>query len=406
MRFYFSSESFNQHFYSQTQSLFGTHSWRMLRFTGSLVYLSPQTYFQGPAFFKNTSQELCSSLLEILSSQYILGPLTLDLQDTRLHSSLRVSYAPQSTIFTGLIGYLQDRGLQTSSLIYSQREGNHTGFPHSNVIDLSTSHASFSVQDTSRRARVRSFPSRSRQTLALHACLLERSSSDSPRTFRASRRKDPQTSGQAFHQWVYVTKWQQWLLWSESRDFQSHHPFLPDFSSFLLDLFQQSRAVRTLVGYRAILASTLNYHSDWGITHSPELYFLLESFNRRDLQWPAGFPNGTWRLGQGLSCPFLFLAWKTAFLLILASGLRRGFLHAFPLKGVSSSRDHSHIPLVLILVSPQGLGLGQVTPFSQWLSKYLKPLVGRDKDRTLCPTSTLLTQRKSTEPIRGDRKLL
>ena len=39
-------------------------------------------------------------------------------------------------------------------------------------------------------------------------------------------------------------------------------------------------------------------------------------------------------------------------------------------------------------------------------SSSLRPLVGKEKDRTLCPTGSLLTYMKRLEPVRGDRKLL
>ena len=36
----------------------------------------------------------------------------------------------------------------------------------------------------------------------------------------------------------------------------------------------------TLMGYRAVLASALKYHSDLNISHLPELSALLESFKQ------------------------------------------------------------------------------------------------------------------------------
>ena len=105
-------------------------------------------------------------------------------------------------------------------------------------------------------------------------------------------------------------------------------------------------------------------------------------------------------------CPLLFLTWKTAFLLLLASGLRRGELQAIPLKGVSYPRDHSHVTLRPDpgFISKTRIRTGQA--LQPVVIKSLKPLVGKEKDRTLCPTRTLLTYMKRTEAVRGDRKLL
>jgi len=184
-------------------------------------------------------------------------------------------------------------------------------------------------------------------------------------------------------------------------------------------LFEKGLAVSSIAGYRATLASALKFHSDLDISHAPELTALFESFKHD--RPPAANLVPKWDLDLVLwtlmdkpfepiydekAVPLMFLTWKTVILVLLASGLRRGELHAIPLKGVSYPKDHSHITL---RPDPEFVSKTRVKTGQALLPiviQSLRPLVGQEKERTLCPTRSLLAYMKRTEPIRGDRRLL
>ena len=46
-----------------------------------------------------------------------------------------------------------------------------------------------------------------------------------------------------------------------------------------------------------------------------------------------------------IQVPLAYLTWKVTFLLLLASGMKRGEPHSIPFKGISYPKDFSHIPL-------------------------------------------------------------
>ena len=289
---------------------------------------------------------------------------------------------------------------------------------HTDPAGSSTSHETASIQNPSQTTRhLRNIPPQptddgSSRLAAGKVALIAQGHEEAV----ADRMLRPQSKSSIR---VYDAKWQQWLKWCESKNKQPHNPSLPDISSFLLDLFNQGLAVSTLMGYRAVLSSALKFHSELDISHSPELSALMESFKQE--RPPASNLVPKWNLDVVLwtlmdkpfepihdekTCPLLFLTWKTAFLLLLASGLRRGELHAIPLKGVSYPKDHSHITLRPDpgFISKTRIRTGHA--LQPVVIKSLRPLVGKEKDRTLCPTRCLLTYMKRSESVRGEKKFL
>jgi len=104
--------------------------------------------------------------------------------------------------------------------------------------------------------------------------------------------------------------------------------------------------------------------------------------------------------------PLTYLTWKVTFLLLLSSGLRRGELHSIPLKGISYPKDFSHMTFRPDpgFISKTRMKTGHsLQPFS---IPALTPLVGKEKERTLCPVRCVRAYLKRTESIRGDRRLL
>jgi len=218
---------------------------------------------------------------------------------------------------------------------------------------------------------------------------------------------------------VYDSKWEKWLTWCQDKEVLPHDPSLPQVSSFLNFLFSEGLAVSTIAGYRSVLASALKFHSDLDISHSPQLTALIECFKHD--RPPASNLVPRWDLDLVLwtlmdkpfepvhdekACPLTYLTWKVTFLLLLASGLRRGELHAIPVKGISYPKDFSHITFRPdpAFVSKTRVKTGQA--LQTFSIPALTPLVGKEKERTLCPVRCLRAYLKRTENIRGERRLL
>jgi len=218
---------------------------------------------------------------------------------------------------------------------------------------------------------------------------------------------------------VYDAKWTQWVKWAQDHQVPHLHPTIPNIASFLQDLFNQGLAVSTIAGYRSVLASAFKFHTSLNITHSLELSSLIENFRHERPQPSNLVPK--WDLDLVLwtlmdkpfepihdekAVPLTFLTWKTTFLLLLASGLRRGELHAIPVKGISYPKDYTHMTFRPDpgFVAKTTLRTGQaLQPF---VIQSLEKLVGKEKERTLCPIRCTKAYLKRTEPLRGDRKLL
>ena len=218
---------------------------------------------------------------------------------------------------------------------------------------------------------------------------------------------------------VYDAQWKCWLTWCEQNQADSVHPTLPNVTEYLLHLFQKGLAVQTIAGHRSMLASALKFHTELDLTHSKELTQLLENFKHE--RPPASSLVPKWDLDLVLwtlmdkpfepvwdekKVPLTYLTWKVTFLLLLASGMRRGELHAIPYKGVTYPKDWSHITLRPdpAFLSKTRLRTGHaLQPFR---IESLKGLVGKEEERKLDPCRALQAYLKRTEQLRGDKRLL
>jgi hypothetical protein len=167
-----------------------------------------------------------------------------------------------------------------------------------------------------------------------------------------------------------------------------------------------------------MLSSALRFHTDLDITHSQELSQLIVNFKRerppqRNLVPKWDLDLVLWTLLEppfepiwdDTKVPLTFLTWKVTFLLLLASGLRRGELHSIPFKGVSYQKDFDWITLRPDpeFVSKTRIATGKaLEPFK---IHSLKRLVGSEQERKLDPCRAVRTYIKRTETLRKDRKL-
>jgi site-specific recombinase XerD len=220
---------------------------------------------------------------------------------------------------------------------------------------------------------------------------------------------------------VYDAKWKEWTKWVKENHLNPLKPTIPNIASFLNFLFNKGQSVSSIAGYRCTLSSAFRFSSNLDISNSQELSRLIQNFTR--LRPPKSKIMPKWDLALVLwtllekpfesvwneaDCPLKFLTWKVTFLLLLASGARRGELHAITDKNVSFAKDGSYMTLRPdpMFLSKTRLKTGRaLEPFR---IPSLKKLVGSDlkEDKKLCPVRCLQAYRTRTESIRKGRKLL
>jgi len=155
---------------------------------------------------------------------------------------------------------------------------------------------------------------------------------------------------------VYEGKWQHFLKWCKEKGFCHSKISVPQVADFLMHLFNEGKAVQTIKGYRSALSSVLKFTSGIDISEDDVIGSLISSFEHQRPALKCGFPK--WDLRLVLQClcqaPFepldsvsnKFLTLKTVFLLTLASGARRGEIHALDAKLLSHNSDWSEVTLV------------------------------------------------------------
>ena len=219
---------------------------------------------------------------------------------------------------------------------------------------------------------------------------------------------------------VYNAKWNLWKIWAESQNRDPNQPDIPLIAKFLNKLFQDGQSCSSIAGYRSALASSLKFTTVLDVSHSEELARLMQCFLR--MRPPQSRIRPKWDLAIVLwtmleepfepvwdekKCPLKFLTWKVAFLLLLASGARRGELHAIPYKNVSVQKDADYVTLrpENSYMNKTRAATGKVLP--PFVIPSLKKHVGEhSQDRKLCPVRAVQAYLHRTKPeFRKDRKL-
>jgi hypothetical protein len=217
---------------------------------------------------------------------------------------------------------------------------------------------------------------------------------------------------------VYDAQWTVWKTWCEEKGVTPAYPSLPNITSYLNHLFNQGLAVQTIMGHRSMLSSALKFHTDLDITHSQELNQLMMNFRQERPARHSLVPK--WDLNLVLwtlldkpfesvylehEVPLTFLTWKVTFLLLLASGLRRGELHNLPFSGVSYDRDFRWITIRPDPAFIHKTRIATGESLQAFTIKSLKDVVGQEEERKLDPCRAVKAYLKRTEKLRGDRKL-
>ena len=221
---------------------------------------------------------------------------------------------------------------------------------------------------------------------------------------------------------VYDAKWKIWNKWCNDKKRDPSKPDVPQVASFLNDLFNNGHSVSSITGYRAALASALRFSSDIDISNSVELSKLVQFFTRTRPPRSTLIPK--WDLAIVLwtlmeppfepiwdpdKVPLKFLTWKVAFLLLLASGARRGELHAIKLENVTYPKDFAHVTL---RPDPGFLSKTRLTTgkaLDPFVIPSLSDSLGPDlkQDRKLCPVRAVKTYlHRTPKEFRKNRKLL
>lgn len=218
---------------------------------------------------------------------------------------------------------------------------------------------------------------------------------------------------------IYQSKWDVYVRWCESLQKDPHVASPPQLADFLQFKFEEGLAFKTLEGYRTAIAGALKIVTGKDLGHNEALSALLHHFQRE--RPPASMSFPPWDLSFVLfslagkafepinSIPLNLLTYKTVFLLLLASGARRGELHAIDYKASHNQEEWQYVTLVPhqdFVSKTQLLSRGAST-----LERLVIPRLrgmGSDlpKDKALCPVRCLKCYLAKTERLRKNRKLL
>ena len=252
------------------------------------------------------------------------------------------------------------------------------------------------------------------------ACLAPRHHSESLESFSeqvADRIKAPQRPSSRR---LYESRWSIFELWCQQNKVVSAEPSISDIAEFLNHLFTvKNLKPATIAGYRTAISDHLG---PFGLEVGKSIHLnrLLASFYRDKPILNRGIPS--WDLSLVLmaltKAPFeplkdaslKVLTFKTVFLMALASGKRRGEVHAWTF---SSLRHKPHWREVTISPSPAFLAKNQLASEGPDLIRpivipALKPFLSSDlsDDMTLCPIRALRYYLDRTSTLRKGKNLL
>lgn len=197
----------------------------------------------------------------------------------------------------------------------------------------------------------------------------------------------------------------------------------PTISEFLLFLFDQGRQPSTIEGYRTAIAGALRAHRGVDFGTDPKLSALLRSLHRERPKTANRAPSWDlalvlWTLTQppfepirAESTKLKWVTLKTVFLILLASGSRRGEIHALSFKDIEHSPSWDLVTLRPIpgFVSKTQLRTSGASAFQGISFRALSTVVDKrqfPEDCTLCPVRALKVYLHRTSHIRQGRERL
>jgi len=213
---------------------------------------------------------------------------------------------------------------------------------------------------------------------------------------------------------AYDCQWNIYVRWCEASGKDEWLPSPPQICDFLLHLHRIERAPHTIETYKCVIGKTLEKQGLPNASLDSEIRRLLDNLYREHAQQPKVMPP-QWDLNIVLGIlreePFepvyeegvnedtpqkdykvslQHLTWKTVFLLLLATGARRGEIHALLRKGMRNSPNWNSVSFK---TDPKFIAKTQVrtrgaTAVPTLEVKGLGHFLGPDLypyDKTLCP---------------------
>ena len=219
---------------------------------------------------------------------------------------------------------------------------------------------------------------------------------------------------------IYESRWSIFGKWCQESQVDVSDPTIPDIANFLNYLFKE-KALKpsTIAGYRTAIADGLGLKGE-DVSKSLQLNRLLSSFYRDKPVVNRSIPS--WDLALVLQAltkkPFeplgkaslKLLTFKTVFLLTLASGKRRGEIHAWTFSSLSYKEYWSQVtiaPSTAFLAKNQ-LASDGPNAIKPVVIPALKPHLDSSltQDRSLCPVRALKYYLDRTKDLRKNKNLL
>ena len=215
---------------------------------------------------------------------------------------------------------------------------------------------------------------------------------------------------------TYQNKWAAFHRWCQGRCVDPHHCDIAVIAEFLSSKFKEGSRPATVANYRSAISATRAPLGTWNQAWTPLLSQLLKNMAIERPVADKSVPQ--WDLSLVLrylksssfeplaSCALPELSYKTVFLVLMASGLRRGEVHAFQYNRTLIERDR-----FILRTAPGFLAKNQL-PSSQFppvpILAMPKAADGSLEDTSLCPYRALsLYLEKTRNPlVRKGRKRL
>ena len=260
----------------------------------------------------------------------------------------------------------------------------------------------------------------SKSSVLESTCLAPGFKAESPQKFSksvAERVKAPQRFSSRR---VYESRWAIFESWCKQSQVEFKKPTLSSIADFLTYLFnEKGLKPTTIAGYRTAIADHLG-PTGIEISNSFELNRLIASFHRDRPVKDRNIPS--WDLSLVLlaltkapfeplkDAPLKILTFKTVFLMTLASGRRRGEVHAWTFRSLKHKTGWKEVT-----VSPSSVFLAKNQLASDGPSivqpvviPALKPSLDQSltEDMTLCPVRSLRYYIDKTKDLREGKHLL
>ena len=260
----------------------------------------------------------------------------------------------------------------------------------------------------------------SKSSLSQPSCLASGFETKSPQKFSstvAERIKAPQRLSSRR---VYESRWSIFESWGKEKQVEFKQPSISTIADFLTHLFNEKNLKpTTIAGYRTAIADHLG-PAGIEISHSFELNRLIASFHRDRPVKDRGVPS--WDLSLVLlaltkppfeplkDAPLKLLTFKTVFLMTLASGRRRGEVHAWTFKSLKHKTGWKEVTVApsSVFLSKNQLASDGPNVVQPVVIPALKPILDSSlsQDRALCPVRSLRYYVDKTKDLREGKHLL